>query len=154
MNDEEIRSTIEQMKAQIKAKPENKEKSDDEIEEMMLDAFFKSYTEGEMSKEDLLGIAEAMGYGPTDEFENDENAPMNVEAEAGDEEGISQEDLEETRTIDEGESAEEFKDKIEDVKEGKDVEADEDEGEDEVEDEDEERKKASELWKIDLTNKD
>ena len=81
MNDEEIRSTIEQIKAQVKANPENKDKSDDEIDELILDSFFKSYTEGEMTKEDLLGLAQAMGYEPDEGFENDPNAPLQVNPE-------------------------------------------------------------------------
>ena len=159
MNDEELRATIEEIKAQVKAKPENAEKSEDEIDEMILDAFFKAYTEGEMSKEDLMGIAQAMGYEPTEAFEQDPEAPAQVEegAEgapaAAPEEGadeVTQEDLKEVRTIDEDEDVDEFKEKIEDVKEGK--------GgvEEEVDDEDEDaqRERASKLFKTDLTKKD
>lgn len=166
MNDEEIRSTIEQIKAQVKANPENKDKSDDEIDELILDSFFKSYTEGEMTKEDLLGLAEAMGYEPDEGFENDPEALDNFEpSEEGKDElpsgedgkELSQNDLEATRTIGEGESTEEFKDKIEDVKEGKPIEEEEgsesEEGSEE-EDEDAEREAASKLWKMDLSKKD
>ena len=153
MNDEEIRSTIEQIKAQVKAKPENKEKTDDEIDEMILESFFQAYTNGEMSKEDLGGLAQAMGYEFTEEFEKDEEAKP--ELEGGEEatlptEDLSKEDLEEVRTIEPGESKEEFKDKIEDVKEGKGVE-DEEEVEEDEDDEEAQRKKASELWKMDLS---
>ena len=170
MNDEEIRSTIEQIKAQVKANPENKDKNDDEIDELILDSFFKSYTEGEMTKEDLLGLAEAMGYEPDEGFENDPEAldkfePGEADKSEGGEggENLSQSDLEETRTIGEGESAEEFKDKIEDVKEGNPV-GEEGGNENEPEakpegdgkgedDEEAERKAASELWKMDLSKK-
>ena len=174
MNDEEIRSTIEQIKAQVKANPENKDKSDDEIDELILDSFFKSYTEGKMTKEDLLGLAEAMGYEPDEGFENDPEAldkfePGEADKSEGGEGGeqLSQSDLEETRTIGEGESAEQFKDKIDEVKEGNPVRGEggnenepeanpeaNPEGGDEGEDEEEaERKAASELWKMDLSKK-
>lgn len=176
MNDEEIRSTIEQIKAQVKANPENKDKSDDEIDELILDSFFKSYTEGEMTKEDLLGLAEAMGYEPDEGFENDPDAPMQV---GKDEEGgepaaqMSENDLEATRTMEPGESKEEFQDKIENVQEGNPIDdgkedgqesgseqgqgqgAGEDSGEagGQEDDEEAERKAASELWKMDLSKK-
>ena len=171
MNPEEIRSTLEQIKAQVKAKPENAEKSDDEIDEMILDAFFKAYTEGQMTKEDLGGLAEAMGYEFTEDFDQDPNAAPEVGGEGEGEAtpGATQEDLEEVRTMDEGESAEEFKDKVEEVKEGGHVsgseepsdqgepaapasedEDDADDGADDEDDEDEERRKASELWKMNL----
>ena len=52
------------------------------------------------------------------------------------------------------ESAEEFKDKVDEVKEGGHVEeetkSEEEETKDEGDNEDEERKKASELWKLNL----
>ena len=176
MTDEEIRSTLEQIKAQIKAKPENQNKSDDEIDEMILDSFYKAYTEGKMSKEDLGGLAQAMGYEFTEEFDQDPEAANEVNpAEAAGGEGgnplapgnePTQEDLEAVRTMEPGESAEEFKDKVEDVKEGGHVGgeagSEEDEGdeaeagdsadgsEEEGEDEEAERKKASELWKMNL----
>jgi len=161
MNDqEELRSLAEQIRAQVKAKPENKDKDDDEIDEMILDVYLKSYTDGEISKGDLEAMANAMGYEFTEEFANDEQAVDDFKeeekpAEGG--EGISKETLENTRTMEEGESKEDFKEKIEDAKEGKDIEAPEEEVEednseevegDEVEDEDEEKKKASELWKM------
>ena len=165
MNEEEIRSTIEQIKAQVKAKPENKDKTDDEIDEMILDSFFKSYTEGEMTKEDLLGLAEEMGYEPDEGFEQDPEAANEINPEEapapakGEGEEISKEDLEATQTMEPGESKEEFQEKIEDVKEGEHVsedepEAEEGEEEEEEEDEDAERKAASELWKMDLSKKD
>lgn len=151
MNDEEIRSTIEQMKAQLKAKPENAEKSEDEIDEIMLNGFLKAVSEGEMSKEDLITLAEAMGYEPTEEFKNDSEDPSTF---AGEEGGApTKEELEEVREIKPGESKEEFKEKVEDVKEGKDIEGEE-EGEEEEEEkeenlsEEEQRKKASELFKM------
>ena len=169
MNDEEIRSTLEQIKAQVKAKPENKDKSDDEIDEMILDAFLKAYTEGQMTKEDLGGLAEAMGYEFTEEFNNDAaagNEANPAPAEGGEGEPApvtNQEQLEDVRTIEPGESTEEFKEKVEDVKEGNAPESepepapapanndDNADGNGEEEDsEEDERKKASELWKLNL----
>lgn len=169
MNDqEELRSIAEQIRAQVKAKPENKDKDDDEIDEMILDVYLKSYTDGEISKGDLEAMANAMGYEFTEEFANDEQAVEDfkeeekpAEGEGG--EGMSKETLENTRTMEEGESKEDFKEKIEDAKEGKEVEGEEEteteteseddnseevEDEDEFENEDEEKKKASELWKM------
>lgn len=161
MNDEEMRSTIEQIKAQVKAKPENKDKTDEEIDEIILDGFLKSYTEGEMTKEDLLGLAELMGYEPDEGFENDPEAPAEFkpEGEEGGEAGgasaaAEETDLEATRTMEPGESKEDFQEKIEDVKEGKELGDGEGEEEEVEEDEDAERKAASELWKMDLTKKD
>ena len=176
MNPEEIRSTLEQIKAQVKAKPENAEKTDDEIDEMILESFYKAYTDGKMTKEDLGGLAEAMGYEFTEEFDQDPEAANELNPEQGEggepapapeAEGATQEDLEAVRTMDEGESAEEFQDKVEEVKEGGHVDEDDDKpnpapasesedegnadgGADDEDDEDEERKKASELWKMNL----
>ena len=143
MNDEEIRSTIEQVRAQVKAKPENKEKTEDEIDEMIIDSFFQAYTKGEMTKEDLGGILQTMGYEFTEEFENVPEAKEELGKEGAPEAGApeaTKEALEEVREIKPGESKEEFQEKIEDVKEGE-----------LPSEEDEERKKASELWKMDLS---
>jgi len=153
MNDEEIRKTIEEVKAQVKAKPENQEKSEDEIDEMILDGFFKAYTEGKMSKEDLEAIAGTMGYEFTEDFDQDQEAAPEIQpAEGGEEgegmEGMSKEELEDTRTIAPGESEEDFKDKIDEASEEETEEGSE-EGEEE-DSEEEERKKASELWKMNL----
>ena len=163
MDNEEIRSTIEQIKAQVKAKPENKDKTDDEIDEMILESFYKAYTDGKMTKEDLGGLAEMMGYEFTEEFDQDPAAANEVNPEEGTPapteggDGATQEDLEEVRTMEPGESAEEFKEKVEDVKDGEHVDEPAPEGEpapaeepEEEDDEDDERKKASELWKMNL----
>ena len=138
MNDEEIRSTLEQIKAQVKAKPENKDKSDDEIDELILESFYKAYTDGKMTKEDLGGLAQAMGYEFTEEFDQDPEAANEVNPGEGAAEegapGATQEDLEAVRTMEPGESAEEFKEKVEDVKEGEHV-AEEEPKEEEVKEE-------------------
>ena len=156
MNDEEIRTTIEEMKAQVKAKPENKEKTEEEIEEMMLDGFFKAYTEGKMSKEDLGALAGVMGYEFTEDFDKEEEVKPGEGQEQGAEEGVegmTKEQLEDAREIKPGESKEEFKEKIEDVKEGEAPAPAAEEGKDAAEGEEteeDERKKASELWKMNL----
>ena len=173
MNPEEIRSTLEQIKAQVKAKPENAEKSEDEIDEMILEAFYKAYTDGKMTKEDLGGLAEALGYEFTEEFDQDPEAANELAPDQGADDGedapeapgATQEDLEAVRTMEPGESAEEFKEKVEEVKEGGHVsdseepanegqepasESESEEDDEEEDDEEDERKKASELWKMNL----
>ena len=170
MENEEIRSTIEQIKAQVKAKPENKDKTDDEIDALILDALLKAYNDGKMEKDDLLGIAEAMGYEPTEEFLKDQtapnpnpNAPAEGEgaqppAENGEAPAPSAEDLEAVKTMQPGETPEEFKEKVEEVKEGGGApasnppaaEGGDEGGEGDEETEEDERKKASELWKMNL----
>lgn len=157
MNQEELQSTLEQVKAQVKAKPENKDKTEDEIDEIILDGFFKAYTDGKMSKEDLGGIAEVLGYEFTEEFEAEKEEPGKVEA--------SEEDLQ--ATMEPGESKEEFKEDLADLNADKDSkpadddkdesnpapeqeEVEEEEKEEDEEDEDGEREKASELWKMNL----
>lgn len=173
MNEEEIRTAVEEIKAQLKAKEEYKDKSDDELDEVMLDGFFKAYTEGKMSKDDLGAIIGVMGYEFTEDFDKDEEAPQNMPSSGGEEaageeaaggpEDLSKEELEETRTIAPGESKMEFKDKIDDLKKGESIDAGKEEGEEkseefeeeseeeeEEEPEEEQRKKASELWKMNL----
>ena len=160
-HNEEIRSTLEQIKAQLKAKPENKEKSDDEISEMMLDGFLKAFDNGEMEKDDLFGIMDLMGYEPTEEFKSE------VEKNEGatpDLANATKEELEDVREMPEDkEGQEEFKEDISDL--GGDIEEDEDEDEesydddeeeeDEVPDDDEDaqRERASKLFGTDLTKK-
>lgn len=166
MDNEELRSTLEQIKAQVKAKPENKDKTEDEIDGMILDSFYKAYTQGQMTKEDLGGLAEAMGYEFTEDFEQDpaaapEVAPEQNAAPAEGGEGLSEENLEAVRTMEPGQTAEEFQEKVEDVKEGENVPPESGEGaseekeevkteETKEDNEEDERKKASELWKMNL----
>lgn len=146
MNNEEIRSTVEQVKAQVKAKPENKDKTDDEIDEIVLDGFLEALDKGEMGKEDLLGIMDLMGYEPTEEFEAELNKGVEPELK----EDVTEEDLKGARTIgkeDDEDNAEDFKKNIEELK------SDEDEDEDEIDDNDEDaqRRAASKLFKMDFT---
>ena len=60
MNEKEIRELIIQLRKQFKAKFKNK--SDEEIDQMILDMFFKAYCEDELSREDLTTFTELMGY--------------------------------------------------------------------------------------------
>ena len=135
MNDEEIRSNIEQIKAQVKAKPENQGKSEDEIDELVLDSFFKAFTEGKLSKEDLENLAGAMGYEFSEEFAAEEQAPTE-QAEGEQPTEATEEDLQ--ATLEPGEGKEELEEKLDNV-------------EGEAGDEEEERQEASKLWKMDLT---
>lgn len=182
MENEELRSTIEQIKAQVKAKPENKDKTDDEIDAMILDAFLKEYTEGGMTKEDLLGLAEEMGYEPTEEFLNEADNPApggepapgaegGNPAPEGGEGGApapTAAEAEETKVIEPGQSPEEFKEKVDEIKEGGNPAPNpapaaegneggepgngggEEPGDDEGDDEAAEREKASKLWNLNL----
>ena len=136
MNDEEIRSNIEQIKAQVKAKPENQGKSEDEIDELVLDSFFKAFTEGKLSKEDLENLAGAMGYEFSEEFAAEEQAPTTEQAEGEQPTEATEEDLQ--ATLEPGEGKEELEEKLDNV-------------EGEAGDEEEERQEASKLWKMDLT---
>jgi len=79
MDEKELRETITEIKKQVWAKEENKNKSEDEIDEIILDGFFEAYTEGKMSKSDLESIAGVLGYELTDDF--DKEAPEEVKDE-------------------------------------------------------------------------
>lgn len=99
MNEEEIKSLIEQLKA-IGLD-----------EDKIMDLFYTAFTEGKMDRKDLETLSEAMGYELTDDFKNDPQPdPINAGTSEG--EGISEEKAEEAKEIKPGESAEEFKDKL------------------------------------------
>ena len=156
MNNEEIMSLIEQLKAQGL--------SEDEI----MDVFYQTFVEGKMDRKDLETLAEAMGYELTDDFKN-EPTPDPIASEGL--EGASKEDLEEAKEIAPEESEEEFKEKIDETKEDlgeeekveseeeseeekeepeeeKSEEEPEESEEEESEDEDEEWEKAQKMFKI------
>lgn len=98
MNEEEIKSLIEQLKATgLK---------DEEI----MDTFYKSFEKGEMDRDDLETLANAMGYELTDDFKND--AEPDPIANGGDAGEMSKEQLEDAQALKPGESAEEFKDRV------------------------------------------
>lgn len=141
MDSEEIKSLIEQLKAQGLS------------EEEIMDSFYQTFEQGKMDRKDLETLAEAMGYELTDDFKNDSTPDPIEEKDVG---GMSKEELEDARTIEPGESKEEFKEELEGASEGldeeKDVEAEEEEKEkSESEDEkfdDEEWAKAQKMFKI------
>lgn len=108
MNSEEIQSLIKQLKAAGLS------------EEQIMDVFYKTFQKGEMDREDLETLANAMGFELTDDFKNDPTpdpiaAGSTEEAAEG---GISQEEAEEAKAIEPGETAEEFKEKIDEIKDG------------------------------------
>lgn len=150
MNGEEIQSLI----SQLKASGLN--------EEQIMDVFYETFKKGEMNREDLESLANAMGYELTDEFKKEETPdPIVSGSEESGEAGISKEEAEAAKAIEPGESKEEFKEKIEEAKstadEGKEkaeevkseeVKAEPEKSEPEEESEEEEWEKAQKLFKI------
>ena len=65
MEKEEIEEVQNQIKQQMKEK--YADKTEEEIEHMMLDSFFQGYCEGQMSREDLTALTIVMGYSVVDE---------------------------------------------------------------------------------------
>ena len=66
MSEKEIKQLIKDMKNQFsKAYPK---KSEEEIEKMILDVFFKAYCEDKMDREDLKTLTSALGYEIKDEI--------------------------------------------------------------------------------------
>lgn len=95
MENEEIQSLISQLKAAGLG------------EEQIMETFYEAFQKGEMDREDLETLANAMGYELTDGFKN-EAAPDPINANA--EENKAPENLEE--------QAQEFKENIDDKGEG------------------------------------
>lgn len=62
MDEQEIKTTIEAIKQQMRKKYRGK--SEEELDKMLLDAFFKAYCDDEMSKDDLIALTCVMGYEP------------------------------------------------------------------------------------------
>ena len=60
MNEKQIRLMLKNLKAYYKK--HNPNKTETEIEEMILDLFFKMYCEDKMDREDLTTLTEVMGY--------------------------------------------------------------------------------------------
>ena len=60
MTDKQMEMLIKSTKSQFKAK--NRGKSEDEIDEMVLELFFDSFAKGNITKEDLIALADKMGY--------------------------------------------------------------------------------------------
>ena len=131
MDNEEIKSLIEQLKATGLG------------EEEIMDVFYKTFEKGKMDRKDLETLANEMGYELTDEFKNDEH-PDPIETE-----GEETTDLDDAKELKPGETKDEFKDRIDDMDE---VEGDEDsddvDNKDDDENEEEEWKEAQKLFKI------
>lgn len=146
MNGEEIQSLI----SQLKASGLN--------EEQIMDVFYETFKKGEMNREDLESLANAMGYELTDEFKKEETPdPIVSGSEESGEAGISKEEAEAAKALEPGESKEEFKEKIEEAKtspapeakpEGEASTAGEGEESKKEESEEEEWEKAQKLFKI------
>lgn len=144
MNEEQIKSLIEQLKA---AGLE---------EEQIMDVFYETFQKGKMDRADLETLANAMGYELTDDFKEDSHKDPIEEAGAEGLGDLSKEDLEEAKEIGPDESKEEFKEKLEDMgdkiegdaapTEAEEEEVEEDDGEDKSEDE--EWEEAQKLFKI------
>ena len=60
MNYEEIMNLVKELRRQFKAT--NKGKSEEEIDEMILDVFFQAFVQDKMDKEDLKTLSNALGY--------------------------------------------------------------------------------------------
>lgn len=119
MNNEQIQELIKQLKAAG---------LDDE---KIMEVFYETFTDGKMDRKDLETLASALGYELTDDFKNDPTpdpiASKNLE-------GVSEEELKDAQTIEDGESVEKFKEETEETKSKI---ADDEEVEDDTEDEDE-----------------
>lgn len=129
MNNEEIQSLIKQLKG---AGLED---------EQIMENFYEMFKDGEMNREDLETLAKAMGYELTDDFKND-SAPDPIEAEKGEDEKVgdlSKAELEDAKEIEPGQTKEEFKEEIDELKGDEDkVEVKEEDDKEEVEDDDDE----------------
>lgn len=100
-------------------------------EEKIMDVFYSTFQEGKMDRKDLETLANAMGYELTDDFKEDKTPdPINDEE-------VGEKDLEDLKTIDEGETKEEFKEKVEKV-----------DTDSEDEDEEKERDEAFKLFRL------
>ena len=65
MNEKEIKQLIKQMREQFSSI--EKGKSEEEIDQMILDVFFRGYCEDKMSREDLTALTAALGYEVNDD---------------------------------------------------------------------------------------
>lgn len=66
MNEKEIQQLIKQMRQQFGSI--KKGSSEEEIDQMILDVFFRGYCEDKMSREDLTTLTSALGYEVKDEI--------------------------------------------------------------------------------------
>ena len=68
MTEKELKQTIAAIKKAVTNKPENKGKTEEEIDKILLDGFFDAFVEGKLSKDDLCAIAVALGYEPQEDI--------------------------------------------------------------------------------------
>lgn len=129
MNNEEIQSLIKQLKAAGL--------NDEEI----MDTFYEGFQSGELDRNDLEALAEAMGYELTDDFKKD-SQPDPIAAEGA--EGATKEDLEAAKEIQPGETKEEFKEKIDETSQADEGADEEQSDEDEVDEEEDAEEEAGE----------
>lgn len=66
MNEKEIQQLIKQMRQQFGSI--KKGSSEEEIDQMILDVFFRGYCEDKMSREDLTTLTSALGYEVKDDI--------------------------------------------------------------------------------------
>ena len=66
MNEKEIKQLIKDLKTQFKKRYPNK--SEEEIEQMILDVFFQAYCEDKMDRADLTTLTNVLGYEVKDEI--------------------------------------------------------------------------------------
>ena len=66
MNEKEIQQLIKQMRQQFGSI--KKGSSEEEIDQMILDVFFRGYCEDKISREDLTTLTSALGYEVKDEI--------------------------------------------------------------------------------------
>ena len=60
MNEKQIKELLKQLKNQFKK--QNPNKTEEDIEHMILDLFFKMFCEDKMDRADLSTLTEALGY--------------------------------------------------------------------------------------------
>lgn len=77
MTDEELQQTLTGIREMYKE--QFPKKSDDEIDQMILDSFFRAFCEGKLDRESLCALTVAMGYEP------DEDVLDQIEKEMSDE---------------------------------------------------------------------
>lgn len=119
-------------------------------DDKIMDVFYKTFTSGKMDREDLEVLAEHMGYELTDEFKKD-STPDPIaggEGKEGGEGEITKDEAEAAKALEPGETASEFKDKIDEMKEEKPEEAKPEKEEGKEESEEEGWEKAQKMFKI------
>ena len=143
MDNEKIQSLVEQLKGVGL--------SDEEI----LDVFYAAFEKGKMDRKDLETLADSLGYELDDDFKEDKT-PDPIQSGNPEAEDITKSEAEDLKEIKPGESAEDFKEKVDEAKD--EIESDEDtkeedheksdDAEDGEEEEDKEWEEANKYFKI------